>query len=100
MTVVLGWSGAANYRLDNGEIAAVLRDWEYRFGARLVSLGGLGSLDLSVARPPQSESDALRVAAEHLAFCPENIRYDLTDTSVHAYAEQLIGERSWSFWWD
>jgi hypothetical protein len=97
---VLGWTGAANYRLDNSEIAAVLRDWEDRFGAQVVSFGGIASLDLSVAAPPQSISDARRVAAEHLAFCPDNLTGSLTDTSLQAYAERLIGVRSWSFWWD
>jgi hypothetical protein len=40
----------------------------------------------------------MRVAAEHLAFCPDNV-----DGSVHElaeYAEQLIGAHSWTFWWD
>lgn len=94
------WTGAANYRLGNGEISAVLRDWEDRFGTRVVALGGHASLDLSVAAPPQSESDALRVAAEHLAFCPDNVFNGRNDAPLEDYARGLIGARSWSFWWD
>jgi hypothetical protein len=97
---ITGWTGALNYRLGNSELCAVLRDWEYRFGTRVVALGGHASLDLSVAAPPQSESDALRVAAEHLAFCPDNVWNGLTDAPMEDYARGLIGARSWSFWWD
>jgi hypothetical protein len=29
-----GWSGPLNYTNDTGEISAVVRDWERRFGVR------------------------------------------------------------------
>jgi hypothetical protein len=37
------------------------------------------------------------VAAEHFAFCPENM---WQGTALAAYAEQLIGVNHWGFWWD
>ncbi|WP_436319065.1 DUF4253 domain-containing protein [Streptomyces virginiae] len=50
----------------------VLRDWEHRFGARVVAVG-FDTLHLSVAAPPMSGQDALLVAAEHFALSPDNI---------------------------
>ncbi|MFD2762873.1 DUF4253 domain-containing protein [Micromonospora eburnea] len=93
---VTGWSGPANYH-DTGEVAAVVRSWEERFGARVVAVG-FDTLHLSVAAPPATPRHALRVAAEHFAFAPDNV-WQGTDT-LTAYAEEILGMNSWSFWWD
>jgi hypothetical protein len=53
---------------------------------------------LSVAAPPTTLAAAQRVAAEHLAFCQENIEYD--DGGLARYAEEILGVHHWSFWWD
>lgn len=93
-----GWQGPVNYTNDTGQIAAVVLDWERRFGARVVGVG-FADLYLSVAAPPATIEDALRVAAEHFAFCPDNIwqgRY----STLAEYAAHLVGANAWSFWWD
>jgi Domain of unknown function (DUF4253) len=54
-------------------------------------------------RPPATLEHALWVAAEHLAFCPDNVQADLVGLGPNplaAYAEQIRGEQSWAFWWD
>lgn len=94
-----GWEGPMNHTNDTGEIAAVVLDWERRFGARVVGVG-FASLYLSVATPPTTLEDALRVAAEHFAFCPDNVWQGLRPNTLASYAEQLVGETSWTFWWD
>jgi hypothetical protein len=94
---VTGWGGPANYANDTGQISAVVRSWEERFAARVVHVG-FDTLDLSVAAPPATRDQALHVAAEHFAFCPDMI-WQGGDT-LTAYAEQLIGLNCWSFWWD
>lgn len=77
------------------EIAAVVRSWQERFGVRLCSLG-FDTVGLSVAWPPRSHDHAQRVAAEHFAFCP-----DLESMTTFAeYAESLVGNPIWRFWWD
>ncbi|MFE9692120.1 DUF4253 domain-containing protein [Micromonospora sp. NPDC005806] len=86
-----GWSGPANHTKDTGEIAAVVRSWEERFGARVVGVG-FDTLHLSVAAPPTSPRHALRVAAEHFAFCPDNVWQGAGTLTV--YAEQLLGMNS------
>lgn len=67
------------------------------FGARVVRLGS-DTLSLSVAAPPADRGAALAVAAEHFAFCPDNV-WQATG-NLGAYADQLINAHEWGFWWD
>jgi hypothetical protein len=58
-------------------------------------------LQLSVAAPPTTLDEALLIAAEHFAFCPDNIWQGYEDArSIQEYAEKLVGQESWIFWWD
>ncbi|MBE1534698.1 DUF4253 domain-containing protein [Actinomadura algeriensis] len=93
------WTGPANYTNDTAEVAAVLRSWEDRFGARVVGAGS-AELYLSVAAPPTTLDEALHIAAEHFAFCPDNVWQNSRPYTLTAYAESLVGFNSWDFWWD
>lgn len=92
-----GWLGPVNHTGDTALLSAVLRDWEDRFGARLLG-AGFATLQVSVAAPPSTTEEALRVAAEHLAFCPDNVWQGAG--TLAAYADRLVGEDTWHFWWD
>jgi hypothetical protein len=94
----LGWGGPLNYENDTAQFSAVLRTWEDRFGVRVVGLGP-SNLYLSVAAPPVDAGHALHVAAEHFAFCPDNVWQSCTTTLV-SYAKTITGRAWWSFWWD
>ncbi|AZP19536.1 DUF4253 domain-containing protein [Streptomyces aquilus] len=96
----IGWTGPTNYADDTALLSAVLRSWEDRFGARVVALG-FDQLIVSVAAPPTTLDEALAVAAEHFAFCPDNIWQGPTGTTLQTYAErQLLNRPAWHFWWD
>ncbi|MFB7267544.1 DUF4253 domain-containing protein [Streptomyces nojiriensis] len=98
LPAAIGWSGPVHYESDVARLCAVLRSWEDRFGARVVALSH-ARLDVSVAVPPQSPDEALAVAAEHFAFCPDNVLQGYE--SIRLYAEQaLLGNAHWTFWWD
>ncbi|MFF3977907.1 DUF4253 domain-containing protein [Streptomyces sp. NPDC001828] len=90
----LGWHGSANHENDVARLCAVLRSWEDRFGARVVGLSP-DRLTVSVATPPTDGDEALVLAAEHFAFCPDAIATDLAE-----HAESLRESASWTFWWD
>ncbi|MFF9351433.1 DUF4253 domain-containing protein [Streptomyces sp. NPDC014734] len=95
----IGWSGPLNYENDTAKLSAVLRSWEDRYGIRVLMLG-FDTLTVSVGRPPTTMDEARALAAEHFAFCPDNINqsppYDLDD-----YAEKsILDQTTWSFWWD
>ncbi|MEV5818782.1 DUF4253 domain-containing protein [Micromonospora haikouensis] len=92
-----GWTGPVHHLDSGGQLTAVLRSWAERFGALVVGVG-FDTLHLSVAAPPTTPEHALRVAAEHLAFCPDNVRQG--SGSLAAYAQEIRGMQSWSFWWD
>jgi len=96
---IAGWMGPCNHTNDTGELAAVLRNWEDRFGARVVGVG-FDTLYLSVAAPPATGEAAVRVAAEHFAFCPDNIWQGWEPFTLTGYARRLVNARSWNFWWD
>ncbi|MGW1177137.1 DUF4253 domain-containing protein [Kitasatospora sp. NPDC002543] len=93
---VCGWSGPTNHD-EIARIAAVLADWERRFGAQVVEVG-FDTLELSVPVPPATLAEALPLAAEHTAFCPDLV-FQGTG-SLTEYAEGLVGTYQWSFWWD
>ncbi|PRY16676.1 DUF4253 domain-containing protein [Kineococcus rhizosphaerae] len=94
----IGWYGAVNSDVAPATLSAVLRSWEDRFSTRLVALG-FDTVRLSVAAPPTSLEAAVPVAAEHLAFCCDEIVQN-GPGDVVGHAEQLVGAGAWRFWWD
>ncbi|MFH0516434.1 DUF4253 domain-containing protein [Streptomyces sp. M41] len=95
----LGWTGPVNHEDDTGRLSAVLRSWEDRFGIRVVALG-FDTLLVSVAAPPTTLAEAEALAAEHLAFCPDNL-WQGSEPTLRGYAENhLLGRPAWHFWWD
>ena len=95
----IGWCGPVNHTNDVAPLCAVLRSWEDRFGIRVVALT-FDQLVVSVAAPPETLAEAEAIAAEHYAFCPDNIEQS-DHGSLREYAErEVLGARSWTFWWD
>jgi hypothetical protein len=93
----LGWIGAGNRYEDALPLAAVLRSWEGRFGARLLEVG-FAEIRLLVERPPRDAEAARRIAAEHYAFCDECGGRGLT--GISEIGPSLINAPIWAFWWD
>ena len=93
----LGWSGMAGATRDVAAVSAVLRSWEDRFSAVLVTLE-FDALELAVGAPPRAGGHALAVAAEHRAFCRDS--YAIQSGGLQHVAEQLMHRRTWRFWWD
>jgi hypothetical protein len=102
----IGWYGAINRR-SAAQVSAVLRSWEDRFG---VVVGGLGfaTLTLLVPHPPADESEALPVAAEVAALCPDVLSEDgpvdgfgyASGGTVAGLARLLVDRSVWKLWWD
>jgi hypothetical protein len=92
---LIGWEASDRFP-DSPPIAAVLRSWEDRFGARLLQVG-FARLVLLVRRPPHSLETARWIAAEHIAFADE---CGLGLTTVSDLATTLVDAPTWSFWWD
>jgi hypothetical protein len=63
-----------------------------------MAVEGHATLFVSVSAPPADRDQALRVAAEHFAFCPDNIWQGGSATTLAEYADQLIDSKVWAFW--
>ena len=92
-----GWVGAVNVYDDPALLSAVLRSWEVRWNAYLVEVG-FDTLTLTVGNPPRDDKTSLAVAAEHCAFCSDNIWQG--SGNIAAYARELAGSPTWQFWFD
>lgn len=95
----IGWSGPVNYADDTGQLSTVLRSWEDRFGIRVVALT-FDQLVVSVAAPPTTQEEAEAVAAEHFAFCPDNVHQGRHPTLPTYATHQVLNQPAWTFWWD
>jgi hypothetical protein len=76
---------------------AVLRDWNRRYGAELVSMTG-DILELSVPRPPTTDEAALALAREQYSYAPDIVQQGVED--VETLAALLKNGHSWYLWWD
>ncbi len=76
----VGWCSPERFQTSL-PIAAVLRSWEARFGARLLRVGPGARIQLLVERPPRTTKTAQRIAARHFAFCDECAGQGLRDIS-------------------
>jgi len=93
----IGWDGACNWTSDALPIAAVLRSWEERFGATLLTIG-FAEIQLLAHRPPRTRQAAQLLAAEQFAFCDECAGKGLHDVS--SITDHLLRSPIWTFWWD
>lgn len=95
----IGWTGPLNHENDVARLCAVLRSWEDRYGIRVIALS-VDRLTVSVAAPPATLEEAEALAAEHFAFCPDNITQG-NQESLREYARKaVLGMHAWNFWWD
>ncbi|MBU8814339.1 DUF4253 domain-containing protein [Mycolicibacterium goodii] len=92
----LGWWGGTNYAMSGTDFSAVLRSWEDRFGAVLVSIG-FDTMTVQVGRRPMSEEQTDALLREHYAFCPDNIDQGM---QPDAFRTGLPDWAYWNFWWD
>jgi hypothetical protein len=92
-----GWLGAINVT-GPAEVASVLRSWEERFGVVLAGLG-FDTLTLLVPHPPVDERQALPIAAEIAALCPDAL-WQGPATTLSELARTLVGQPVWRLWFD
>jgi hypothetical protein len=71
-------------------VAEAVRSPGHRCGIRRAVLG--------VAAPPTGIDEAIRIAAEQFAFCPDNVWHG--GATLVDYAQRLIDASTWSFWWE
>jgi Domain of unknown function (DUF4253) len=92
---LIGWTPSD--QSDALPVAAVVRSWEDRFGARLLNIG-FAEISLLIDRPPRSVEHAQRIAAEQFVFCDERHHARLDD--IPGITASLMETPIWTFWWD
>lgn len=76
---------------------AALRSWKARYGAEVVGMSG-HVISVRVQRRPTTQEEALELARELYAYCP-----DIVDQGVGTLsnlAAELMAHDWWFFWWD
>ena len=76
---------------------AMLRSWQERYGAELISMGA-DTVELRVKRRPGSREEALALAREHYSYCSDTVDQGTGDLA--ALAANLMASDWWFFWWD
>jgi hypothetical protein len=97
-----GFDGLTNRYQQPAEFTAVLRSWEERFGALLVSVG-FADVRLLVTRPPRSRRAAELAAAEISIMCDEFWPIERPGTAfrgVSEIADYIKDAPYWGLWWD
>jgi hypothetical protein len=77
--------------------AGLASRWAAQYGAVPVAFAG-DVLEYQVSRPAQTREEALSLALDQFAFCPDIVGQG-TET-IERLAAELIGARYWFFWWD
>lgn len=95
LPIILRYGGSGNSP-GTAEHAAVIKRWQEQYGAEIFGISS-STLDCLVSKPPLERSAALILARELSAYCPDMI--DPVE-GLKAYAQDLVGETLWSFWWE
>lgn len=92
----LRWGGWNANPFPEYHIAA-LRSWRDRYGAELVGLG-FDTMNIRVARKPDTRDEALALAREQYAYCGDLV--DQGFGTLSRLAASLKSNSWWWFWWD
>ncbi len=90
--------GGWNECPDTSDMMAVARCWFERYGA-VPSVMTCDTLDFELPSPIPV-TDAMRLAREHYAFCPDVIDSAADEYNAGVLGAILVKTRFWNFWWD
>jgi hypothetical protein len=89
--------GSWNYCPKPEEHVSVLQRWEQLYGAEIVGITH-DIIELHVAQPPRERAQALALAYEQFAYCPDIVEQGVG--TLRALAVSLLNASVWFFWWD
>lgn len=92
----LRWGGWNSCPAPEYHVAA-LRHWRDRYGAELVGMS-FDTIDLRVTTRPKTREEALALAHDYHAYCPDIIGQGVG--TYRALAAAQMATDWWFFWWD
>jgi Domain of unknown function (DUF4253) len=78
---------------------ALLKRWHQRYCAELVCMG-VDSITCRVKNPVSTREEALALAIEQYAYCPDNVLQGTGNGTLSGAAIDLLDAKVWQFWWD
>lgn len=88
-----GWNDAPAPEMQ----VAVLREWKNEYRALPACITD-GVIECVVVKPPQTQAEALKLAAEQWIFCDDIVGQGTQ--SVRNLAMEIWRSPNWFFWWD
>lgn len=88
-----GWNampGAAEH-------AALFKFWNEQYGATVACIAD-DVIEFTVARPPKTREEALRLAKQQFVYCADIVHQGVG--SVEGLAATVLNAPVWYFWWD
>jgi hypothetical protein len=76
---------------------AVLREWQKEYSAVPACITG-DVLECAVVKRPQTELEAMKLAAEQWIFCDDIVSQGTQ--SIRKLAMEIWRSPNWFFWWD
>lgn len=94
---LLPWAGSTNWEIFGAEHAAILRRWDEYVDVEVVAMSW-DVLELYVAEPPTDPQDALALAGEVYAYCPDLLAAGVP--TLDDLAQHMVKSKAWYFRWN
>jgi len=89
--------GGWNECPDAAVLTAFAKRWFEQYGAEVVSITH-DVMEFTVAKPPRTKEDAMKLAKEQYMFCSDIVEQGVGD--IASLAATLLNSDYWYFWWD
>jgi Domain of unknown function (DUF4253) len=109
LPVKKSWHIPAVLRVGSGEAmgdhppahihVAMLKRWNEKYRAELVTIGR-DVMYLTVKAPATTQDDALKLAIEQFAYCPNIVLGSVGDCTLSGGAIDVLDSKCWQFWWN
>ncbi|GLZ81203.1 hypothetical protein Afil01_60100 [Actinorhabdospora filicis] len=94
---LLPWAGSTNWEIFGAEHAAILRRWDEYVDVEVVAMSW-DVLELYVAEPPTDPQEALALAGEVYAYCPDLLAAGVP--TLDDLAQHMVKSKAWYFRWN
>lgn len=80
-------------------IMAIMKVWNEQYQFQPVVITG-DMIEGFVSDKPETKKEAVEIATEQYAFCPDLVEQCCGDATIGQLADTLLKSKIWFFWWD